>query len=207
MILKEKTVFARIAFIIVIAFSIGMGVALVLRQNQEYGGTIQTGKALIGGPFSLTSHEGKPVTGSSFAGKYMLVAFGYTYCPDICPAELQLMTDVMEKLGSDGDKVVPIFITIDPERDTVQQMADYVSNFDPRMVGLTGTEEQIKQAAEAYRVFYAKNDSGGPGNDSYLMDHSTFIYLMDGKGEYVKHFAYGTTSEDMAAAIAKAIDS
>lgn len=195
---------ARIAFIVVIAFSIGMAGALILRHTGDQPVSAQSGRVPIGGPFSLTSHEGKPVTDQDFAGKYMLVAFGYTYCPDICPAELQLMTDVMTKLGDKGEDVVPIFITIDPERDTVEQMSNYVSNFHPRMVGLTGTDAQIKQAAEAYRVFYARSESSEAAGDDYLMDHSTFIYLMDGEGNYLRHFPYGTSSDDMAAMISSA---
>jgi protein SCO1/2 len=197
-------VVARIVFIILIAFSIGMGVALFLR-HQSGPGVVQTGKALIGGEFSLTNHEGKPVTDKDFHGKYMLVSFGYTFCPDICPAELQLMTDAMEKLGGTKSEVVPVFVTIDPARDTVEQMRDYVSNFHPSMVGLTGTEEQIKKAAETFRVFYAKAESDSADDQYYLMDHSTFIYLMDRNGEYVRHFPYGTNADDLAAAISEAV--
>jgi protein SCO1/2 len=199
-------VVARVAFIVVIAFSIGMGIALFLRHDARQG-IVQSGKALIGGEFSLTNHKGEPVTDKDFRGKYMLVSFGYTFCPDICPAELQLMTDAMEKLGDKQSEVTPVFVTIDPARDTVKQMGDYVSNFHPRMVGLTGTEEQIKQAAEVYRVFYAKAETATPGDPNYLMDHSTFIYLMDRNGEYLRHFPYGVSADDLAAAIASAVAS
>lgn len=195
---------ARIAFIVVIAFSIGMGIAIFLHHDTGQG-VAQSGKALIGGEFSLTNQKGEPVTDKDFRGKYMLVSFGYTFCPDICPAELQLMTDAMEKLGDKQSEVVPIFITIDPARDTVEQMRNYVSNFHPRMVGLTGTEEQIKKTAEAYRVFYAKADTDNAGDDYYLMNHSAFIYLMDRNSEYLRHFPYGTNADDLAAAIARAV--
>lgn len=197
---------ARIAFIVVIAFSIGMGIALFLRYDAQQG-FVQSGKALIGGEFSLTNHKGEPVTDKDFRGKYMLVSFGYTFCPDICPAELQLMTDAMEKLGEKQSEVTPVFVTIDPARDTVEQMRDYVSNFHPRMVGLTGTADQIKQAAEAYRVFYAKAETEKPDDQYYLMDHSTFIYLMDRNGEYLRHFPYGTNADDLATAISEAVSS
>ena len=195
---------ARIVFIILIAFSIGMGVALLLR-HQSGPGVVQSGKALIGGEFSLTNHKGEPVTDKNFHGKYMLVSFGYTFCPDICPAELQLMTDAMEKLGGKESEVVPVFVTIDPARDTVEQMRDYVSNFHPGMVGLTGTAEQIKKAAETFRVFYAKAETDSADDQYYLMDHSTFIYLMDRNGEYLRHFPYGTNADDLAAAISEVV--
>lgn len=197
---------ARVAFIVVIAFSIGMGIALFLRHDARQG-FVQSGKALIGGEFSLTNHKGEPVTDKDFRGKYMLVSFGYTFCPDICPAELQLMTDAMRKLGDKQSEVTPVFVTIDPARDTVKQMRDYVSNFHPRMVGLTGTDEQIRQAAEAFRVFYAKAETATPGDQYYLMDHSTFIYLMDRNGEYLRHFPYGVSADDLAEAISSAVSS
>lgn len=191
---------ARIAIIVVVAFSVGMAGALYLK-SMSAGDSRVGGKALIGGPFSLVNHKGEDVTEQDFAGKHMLVSFGYTYCPDICPAELQMMSDAMEKLGASGEGVVPIFVTIDPKRDTVAQMADYVSHFHPRLVGLTGTQEQIKKAAEAYRVFYARSEGSAPDDEAYLMDHSTFIYLMNREGEYIRHFPYGTTAEQLSAAI------
>ncbi len=196
--------FARIAFVVVIAFSIGMAGALVLREFPTQS-VIQTGKALIGGPFTLTNHKGETVTERDFTGRHMLVVFGYTYCPDICPAELQLMTDALNKAGPSAESVTPVFITIDPQRDTIEQIAAYISNFHPRMVGLTGTDEQIRQAAEAYRVFYSRAESSRPDDDLYLMDHSTFIYLMDPQGEYLRHFPYGTSSEELAASITQAV--
>ncbi|MBX2805042.1 MAG: SCO family protein [Hyphomicrobiales bacterium] len=196
---------ARITFIIVIAFSIGMGVALYLRHDMAGQQGIQSGKALIGGEFTLTNHTGETVTDKDFHGKYMLVSFGYTFCPDICPAELQLMTDAMEKMGETQNDVVPVFVTIDPTRDTVELMREYVSNFHPRMVGLTGTEEQIKKAAEAYRVFYARTETDNADNEYYLMDHSTFIYLMDRNGEYIQHFPYGINADDLATRISQAV--
>ncbi len=193
---------ARLIFIIVIAFSIG-GLAAVALRNHPQTNVLQTGKALIGGPFSLTDQHGKRVTDKDFRGKYMLVDFGYTYCPDVCPTELQMITDAMGKLGAKAEDVVPIFITIDPQRDTVKQMADFISNFYPHMEGLTGTPEEIKEAAQAYRVYYAKADNSS--GDDYLMDHSTFIYLMDPKGEYVTHFTYGITADQLAERVSKAI--
>lgn len=196
--------FARIVFIVVIAFSIGMGIALFLRLDAGQG-VVQSGKALIGGEFNLTNQKGEPITDKNFRGKYMLVAFGYTFCPDICPAELQLMTDAMGKLGDKESEVVPIFVTIDPARDTVEVMRDYVSNFHPRMVGLTGTEDQIKKAAKAYRVFYAKAEADSTDGQYYLMDHSAFIYLMDRNGNYLQHFPYGISIEDLAAGISEKI--
>jgi protein SCO1/2 len=193
----------RILILILAFFAVG-ALAAVSLQQPMHSGVVRTGKALIGGPFALTNQKGERVSDSDFRGKFMLVSFGYTYCPDICPAELQVMATALEKLGAKAEQVVPIFITIDPKRDTVEQIGPYVANFSPRFVALTGTEEEIRDAASAYRVFYSKSDDAA-SPESYLMDHSTFIYLMNGQGEYVTHFPYGVTPEKLAESISKAL--
>ena len=162
-----------------------------------------SGTAAIGGPFHLTDNTGQQVTDKTYAGKYMLVYFGYTYCPDTCPTDLTLMSRAMDRLGKNAGQVQPIFITIDPERDTVQEMADYVSHFSDSLVGLTGTPEEIASVAKAYRVFYQKvgghDESGGKADpNDYLINHSSFIYLMGPDGAYIDNFAVGTTAQEMA---------
>jgi protein SCO1/2 len=194
---------ARLILIILIAFSVGAVAALTLRPDLR-SGVMQSGKALVGGPFTLTDQNGKRVTDQDFRGKYMLVFFGYTYCPDVCPTELQVMTAALDKLGAKADRVTPIFITIDPQRDTAEQVGTYVRNFGPRMVGLTGTQAEIDAAAKAYRVYHVKS-AGGSDPDNYLMDHSTLVYLMDPQGEYITHFNYGLSADQMAERISKAI--
>ena len=155
----------------------------------------------IGGPFTLTDQTGTVRHAADFRGKLMLVYFGYTYCPDVCPTELQTMSQALDILGSKGDGVQPIFITVDPERDTVAQMKSYAANFHPRLLALTGTAEQVAAAARGYKVFYQKAPQGN-GSD-YLMDHSSIVYLMGRDGRYLAHFSGETTAEQMAAAIAK----
>jgi protein SCO1/2 len=134
------------------------------------------------------------VTDQDFRGRYMLVFFGFTHCPDICPAELQVMSESLEALGPKADQVVPIFITLDPERDTPEVMGEYVKNFGPRFVGLTGSPEAIKQAKEAYRILATKTPLGG---QDYTIDHVALAYLMDPDGKYIEHFAYGTSAAKM----------
>ena len=150
-----------------------------------------SGTALVGGPFSLTDHLGRQATDASFRGKYMLIFFGFTYCPDVCPSELQVMSAALDELGPVGEKIQPVFITIDPARDTPEAMKLYVSNFHPRLVGLTGSDQDIAAVAKAYRVYYAKA-KGAENSPDYLMDHSTIVYLMGPDGKFVKHFTYGT---------------
>jgi len=161
-----------------------------------------SGIAKIGGPFTLVDQTGAVRTEKDFRGKLMLIYFGYSYCPDVCPTALQIMSVALQTLGAKAKAVTPIFITIDPERDTVKHLREYVKNFDPRMVGLTGSAEQIKQAAKVYRVYYHKAEPAqGNAPDEYLMDHSSVVYLMDREGRYLTHFTHQTPSETIAAAI------
>jgi cytochrome oxidase Cu insertion factor (SCO1/SenC/PrrC family) len=163
-----------------------------------------TGKALIGGAFTLTDNTGKRVTDQDFHGKYTLVFFGFTSCPDICPAGLQLMAGALEKLGTKAQRITPIFISVDPQRDTPEKLAAYVKNFDPRLVGLTGTPEEIAAVAKAYKVYYAKVPSKERPDD-YTMDHTSIMYVMDPKGEFVTHFTPSTSVDDMAAKLDKIV--
>ena len=149
----------------------------------------EIGRASIKSDFSLVDHTGKAVKDEDFRGKWLLVFFGYTYCPDVCPTTLNEIAEVMERLGEKAVNVQPLFITIDPERDKPEQMAAYVAAFDPRIVGLTGTPEQVKAAAGAFRVYYAKATDAG-ASDGYLMDHSTALYLMNPDGEFEAFFSF-----------------
>ena len=153
----------------------------------------------VGGDFSLVNQDGKPVTAASYRGRWMLVYFGYTFCPDVCPTELQTISSALDSLGSQADQVVPVFITVDPERDTPAHLGEYVKLFSDRLVGLTGTPQQIAAAARAYRVYYQKVV---PKNSTtYLMDHSSFLYLMGPDGTFRALFRPGTTVQDLAEAI------
>lgn len=195
----------RLILTVVLAFLVGAGAAMALfaYRDAPSGASVRiSGKALVGGPFNLVDHTGKAVTDQDFRGRLMLVFFGFTNCPDVCPAELQIFDAALDKLGTGAEDVAPIFITVDPARDTVEQMASYVSNFGPRLTGLTGTPEQIAAAAKAYRVYYAKVPDEG-STAGYTMDHTAIAYLMDRRGEYATHFAYGTDPDAMAAKIAK----
>jgi protein SCO1/2 len=149
----------------------------------------------IGGPFTLTDQHGNTVTDADFRGRYMLVYFGFTYCPDVCPTTLATMTEALDQLGDAADDIVPVLITVDPERDTPEQLKMYVSHFSPRIVALTGTPEQIADVAREYRIYYAK--AAGEG-DAYTMDHSSITYLMGPDGAYVRHFSHVTGADRMA---------
>lgn len=155
-----------------------------------------SGKALVGGPFTLVDASGKTVTDQDFRGRYMLVFFGFTHCPDICPAELQVMAGAMDQLGDKAKEVVPIFITLDPERDTPEAVGAYVKNFGPNIVGLTGSMDAVAAAAKAYRVSFSKFQDQNSG-ENYTIDHSALAYLMGTDGEYITHIPYGTSVAQM----------
>ena len=166
----------------------------------SWSGHLDTAGAVsVGGPFQLTDNTGKPVTEASYRGRFMLIYFGYTFCPDVCPTELQTIASALDQLGPEAAKIVPIFITVDPERDTVTALNDYVTLFDKRLVGLTGTQEQIGAVTRAYRVYYAKATS--KGSSSYLMDHSSFLYLMGPDGGFRSLFRQGMSPDDLAKAL------
>ncbi|MEQ8390938.1 MAG: SCO family protein [Thalassospira sp.] len=200
--MSKKTLLA------ILAIALVLGIGLTYRLMMMGTETQSSGAASIGGPFELVNQNGETVTQADFNGKYMMIYFGYTFCPDVCPTELQVMGDALDLMPQDiADEITPVFFTVDPERDTVEAMKAYVPHFHDRMVGLTGTVAQTSAAAKAYRVYYAKSiPEGEPDNtDSYLMDHSSFVYLMDRNGQFIRHFNYGTTPEDMAKGVAEAV--
>ncbi len=151
----------------------------------------------IGGPFTLVDQDGRTVTQTDFAGKWMLVYFGYTYCPDVCPLGLNTIAEALEQLPlAQRDAIVPVLVTVDPERDTPEILKEYVAAFGPQFKGLTGSPEQVQAALKAWRVYSRKAEPQPDG--SYLVDHSTFTYLMDPAGAYASHFSHGITADEMA---------
>jgi cytochrome oxidase Cu insertion factor (SCO1/SenC/PrrC family) len=140
------------------------------------------GRGLVGGPFTLTDQSGKQRSDSEFRGKLMIVYFGYTYCPDVCPADLMAITQALDALGPAAEGIQPVFITIDPERDT-KALTEYVSAFHHSLIGLTGSPEEIRRVANSYKAFYAKGQDEPSGD--YSIDHTGVIYLMGRNGEYL----------------------
>ena len=153
--------------------------------------------ALVGGSYSLLDHNGKEVTDKSFPNKFKIIYFGYTFCPDVCPTGMGIISQALDLLGNKTQRIKPIFITIDPKRDNVEIMAEYHSHFHSSFSNLTGTLEQIKHVAKLYRVYYKKSDPSDTEN--YLMDHSSIMYVMSPKGEYINHFGPEITPERIVA--------
>lgn len=195
----------RLAVVALAAAVIGVALALAILpgpREQITRALPSTGKALVGGPFTLVDHNGKTVTDRDYRGRYMLVYFGFTNCPDVCPSGLQVISAALDKAGAKADQVMPIFITVDPERDTPEQLASYVSSFHPRLVGLTGSAEQIAAALKAYRV-YAKKVEDPKSTAGYTYDHTSIIYLMDRNGDYLANFTHATSVDRIAERLAK----
>ncbi|MBZ0130361.1 MAG: SCO family protein [Rhodobacteraceae bacterium] len=163
---------------------------------------VAAGKAAIGGPFELVRMDGVTVTDADVLTKPSLIYFGYTYCPDVCPLDNARNAEAVDLLAAKGYDVQPVFISIDPERDTPEAMASFAEFMHPKMVGLTGTPEQVKAASTAYKTYYRKNGEG----DGYLMDHSTFTYFMlPGEG-FVEFYKRGDSAAAMAEGVACFID-
>ncbi len=169
-------------------------------KNITENATEENGEALIKADFTLVGAGGKTVRASDLKGKYLLVYFGFTHCPDVCPTSLLVMNNVLSHLGKNADKVQPLFITVDPERDTPAIASKYAQNFGKNFMGLSGTPAQIKHAAEGFKVYYSKvNDSTSALG--YGVDHSSFIYLMGPDGKYLAHFPSTDPEQEMIAGL------
>lgn len=174
-------------------------VGLIVWMQARTAANMAPAPATVGGAFELVDHTGQTVTDATYRGRHLLIYFGYTYCPDVCPTELSVMAQALDRLGAAADRVQPLFISIDPLRDVPAHLADYVALFHPRLIGLTGSPAQATAAARAWRVYAAKAPGWEKLGNDYLMDHSSFTYWMDETGRFVAAFPAGTTPDAMAA--------
>lgn len=187
---------------LLIALGLGLGIRYSLTGNGDGG---VASPVTIGGPFTLTDHSGAAVTDKTYQSKYLLIYFGYTFCPDVCPTSLGTMAEALGKIGKDkAAKIQPLLITVDPERDSKERLGEYVNAFYPGMAGLTGTAEEIASVAKAYRVYFAKVKAEDT-NVGYLIDHSALLYLMGPDGKFIRHFSHGTQAADMVAALEESV--
>ncbi|TMS15385.1 Protein SCO1-like protein, mitochondrial [Larimichthys crocea] len=160
------------------------------------------GRPALGGPFSLVDHNNKPAKSEDFLGQWVLIYFGFTHCPDICPDELEKMIEVVDEIDNMKSlpNLTPILITIDPERDTAEAMAAYVKEFSPKLIGLTGTAAQIEEVSRAYRVYYSQGPKDEDGD--YIVDHTIIMYLVGPDGEFVEYFGQNKRNVEITGSIA-----
>lgn len=188
---------ALVPYLLLIAALMGGVLWYESEKVPRLGQVVTSGVADVGGPFKLTDQTGKTVTDADFRGRYMLIYFGYSFCPDVCPTTLSVIGDALTKLKD--PRIVPVFITIDPERDTPQVLSDYMKAFGPQFVGLTGSPDAIKAVEQKYRVYAAKKpiDPNNPKR-GYGMDHSSVIYLMGPDGKLVSFYDEAISPDDLA---------
>ncbi len=199
---KIKARLKRTAIIAAAALAIGAGIGWTEIQNQnKQGQNAQvTNKPMagvkIGGAFELTDQNGNLVNNKDFDGQYKLIYFGFTYCPAICPTELAKITKAMKEIGDDAEKIQPVFITVDPERDTPKVLKSYLTMFDPKIIGLTGTRAEIDDVLQKYKIYASKTQE--PGTDEYTMDHSSFIYLISPNGDLLSIYRMADNADFVA---------
>jgi protein SCO1/2 len=187
---------------IVVLTAAGLGAAAFFKSREHASASGSTG--LVGGAYSLVDQDGRAVTDRTYDGRLKLVLFGFTHCPDVCPTGLASMVAALDQLGDKKTQVQPIFISVDPERDTQAALKDYLSSF-PGVIGLTGPADAVATAAKAYRVYFQKvSPTGGevaPGSTDYVVDHTALIYLMGRQGEYLGFFKAGAGPDEIAGSL------
>lgn len=199
--------YALIALAVIVSASLAMWVVTLGRKSDDAfascrSGVVAGGAGQLGGPFTLMDETGKTVTDTDVIDIPSLIYFGYTYCPDVCPLDNARNAEAITLLEDRGIIVKPVFITIDPQRDTPEQLIDFTDYLHPRMIGLTGTDEQIKAASKAYRTYYKKQEPEDGDEDYYLVDHSTFTYLTFPEHGFMEYFRRDETAEQVADKIA-----
>jgi protein SCO1/2 len=173
-----------IAIVVLLALAASVTLNTYLMLDVPEPKITTSGTAAIGGPFTLVATDGETVSDQTYRGKWLLIYFGYTYCPDACPTALNSISLALERLGSQANDLQPLFVTVDPDRDTRETMVKYLTSFDSRIIGLTGTKDQIDSVIKEYRL-YVSREKPEHGGDDYLVSHSSYIYLMDPQGRFV----------------------
>lgn len=202
--MKNNDYSNKLTKIIIFCSIIIAGLSLFILLNNDLvdkplagqGGDVSDG-ARIGGSFTLTDQMGNKFTDKDLLGKVTLIYFGFTFCPDICPTSLQKISEVINTLEKYGMDILPIFVTVDPKRDTQNLMKEYLEHFNGKIIGLTGSQDQVRNVTNLYKVYYAVAENHDKNDDKYMLDHSSFIYLMGRDGKYIKHFYMSNTAKEI----------
>ena len=206
--MKRQHFYIGLILFVSITVTVAIGTDSFNLTNETGAKTASTSSSAtveIGGPFTLVDHNGKTVTDADFQGRYKLIFFGYTSCPDVCPTALGGVSEMLDIIGKKSEQIVPLFISVDPKRDTVDVLQEYVTNFHPNIVGLTGSKEQIDSVTRAYRSFYSIEDDGDSNGEFYSVSHSSYLYLMGPDGKFITVFGHNRSPEDMAKSISEII--
>lgn len=200
----KKSSATLVILILLIALAGGW---LATKNTPQKAEETTTGSASIGGSFTLTDQHGNSFSEQQLRGKHALIFFGFTHCPDICPAGLSTITNALETLPEPvANQITPVFITVDPERDTPERMAEYTANFHPDFIALTGSPEAVAEAADNYKVFYEKAGVHQDADGNYMVNHSGYVYFMGPDGNYIKHFSHNADPEKLAAMVSDVIN-
>jgi protein SCO1/2 len=186
---------------LVVAATFGISFQGIAKREKKQNKFTVAGTELLGGDFELTNHLGQRVSNKTYAGKYLLVFFGFTHCPSACPIGMHTMVSVLKELGSVSSEFQPLFISVDPERDSAAILSEFVKRYDSRIVGLRGTLEETERVVTQYHAYFQKTPAIGGDKKNYLMDHSTLIYFMDKKGKYISHYESSEGSQKIAKSI------
>jgi protein SCO1/2 len=194
-----KNSHALIPYLLLVAALAGGVLWYQSEQVPQLGRVVSTGQLEVGGPFRLTDQNGRPRSDTDFRGKYMLIYFGYSFCPDVCPTTLAVMSEALSKMGSDAKRIVPVFITTDPERDTPKVLKDYMAAFGPEFVGLTGSIAEIRDVEKKFRVYAKKQPLESPNGKSagYGVDHSNVLYLVGPDGKTVSYYTEAMPPDEL----------
>ena len=192
-----KVIIAIGAIILIIALYLLLAIEIPTKPLAGQGNRINNDDVKIGGDFELIDHDGKSFSSSALKGHLSIIYFGFTSCPDICPTSLYKLTEVLKTLDKYKIAITPVFITIDPQRDTVPVLKEYLSHFHPNFIGLTGSPDQMKAVADKFKVYYARSLNDAENTKDYMIDHTSFVYLLDKDGKYLKHFYFNSTPEEI----------
>lgn len=197
--MKKQSFFVLVGILALVLAAVTAFALMPVKKPGSGAATTTAGIEGLGGSWSLTDHNGQAVTDEDYSGGFRLMFFGFTYCPDVCPTELKRLTLVLEGLGKDAALITPLFVTVDPDRDTPDVLKEYLGRFDPRFIGLTGSVKQIEHMETIYKVYSAKAED--PEHTEYMVNHSALVYLIGPNDKVLHLFHSGDTPDDMIATI------
>lgn len=201
--MKKQSFLILVGVLALVLVTVTAYAVMPVKKTASGAATTTAGIEGLGGSWALTDHNGKAVTDQTYTGKFRLMFFGFTYCPDVCPTELKRLTLVLEGLGKDAEQITPLFVTVDPDRDTPAVLKDYLGRYDPRFIGLTGSVKQIEHMETIFKVYSAKAED--PEHSDYMVNHSALVYLIGPDDKVLHLFHSGDAPDEIMATIRQAM--